>query len=149
VHTLGGTRAIETIQVGDQVLSQNTASGALTYQPVVAGFHNRPSETLRIDLGSESVVATTIHRFWRSGTGWVMARQLKPGDTLRTLGGLAQVVAVESDQAQPVFNLQVADGQSFFVGTAGALVHDNSVVEPVTAPFDAVPSLSAVVAGPK
>ncbi len=149
VHTLNGTRPIETIQVGDQVLTQNTASGALTYQPVVAVFHNRPSETLRIELSGETVVATTIHRFWKPGKGWVMARQLQPGDTLRTLGGLAQVTAVASDQVQPVFNLQVADGQSFFVGTVGTLVHDNSVVEPVTAPFDAAPELSAVFAGSK
>ena len=104
---------------------------------------------MRVDLDGESVVATTIHRFWSPGKGWVMARQLKPGDTVRTLGGLVRITAVESDQVQPVFNLQVADGQSFFVGTAGTLVHDNSVVEPVTAPFDAAPSLSSVVAGPR
>ena len=135
--------------MGDQVLTQNTTTGALTYQPVVAVFHNRPSETLRIDLEGESIVATTIHRFWRPGQGWVMARQLKPGDTVRTLGGLVLVTAVASDQVQPVFNLQVADAQSFFVGTAGTLVHDNSVLEPVTAPFDAAPSLASVVAGAK
>ena len=149
VHTLGGTRPIETLQVGDRVLTQNSATGALTYQPVVAVFHNRPSPTLRIDLEGETVVATPIHRFWKPGQGWVMARQLKPGDTVRTLGGLAHISAVASDQVQPVFNLQVADAQSFFVGTVGTLVHDNSVLQPVTAPFDAAPSLASVVAGAK
>ena len=69
-----------------------------------------------------------------------------PGDMLRTLRGLTRVAAVESDQGQPVFNLQVAANQDFFVGAAGTLAHDNSLVEPVPAPFDAAPSLASVVA---
>jgi hypothetical protein len=142
VRTLSGPRPIESIRVGDRVLTQDVRTGALGYQPVVAVFHNRPGATLRIDLGGESIVATTIHRFWKAGQGWVMARDLEPGDLLRTLGGTARVRAVEDDQVQPVFNLQVAEGGSFFVGAAGTLAHDNSLVEPVTAPFDAPPTLA-------
>ncbi len=48
VSTLDGPRTIETIQVGDRVLSQDPTTGALTFQPVVAVHHNRPSATLRI-----------------------------------------------------------------------------------------------------
>jgi hypothetical protein len=147
VRTLAGPRPIESVAMGDQVLTQDGRTGALSYQPVVAVFHNRPAETLRIDLDGEPVVATTIHRFWKAGSGWVMARDLKPGDTLRTLGGTARVRSVETDEVQPVFNLQVAQGNSFFVGRRGALVHDNSVVEPATAPFDAPPP-SLAEAGP-
>lgn len=149
VRTLAGPQAIETIKVGDQVLTQDVQSGALSYQPVLAVFHNRPGATLRIELDHESIVATTIHRFWKAGQGWVMARDLKPGDPLRTLDGTMQVRAVESDQVQPVFNLQVASGASFFVGTAGTLAHDNSLVDPVAAPFDAPPRLTTLDAGVK
>ena len=49
--------------------------------------------------------------------------------------------SVEKEQVQPVFNLQVADGESFFVGQAGVLAHDNSLVNPTPSPFDAVPEL--------
>ena len=42
-------------------------------------------------------------------------------------------------------NLEIADGRSFFVGQAGMLVHDNSLVEPTPAPFDAPPALAAKV----
>ena len=59
-----------------------------------------------------------------------MARDLKPGDVLRTLGGIATVKSVEEEQVQPVFNLQVADGESFFVGRSGVLAHDNSTINP-------------------
>jgi len=144
VRTLAGPRSIESIQVGDQVLTQDVQSGALSYQPVLAVFHNRPAATLRIEFDGESIVATTIHRFWKGGQGWVMARDLKPGDSLRTLGGTAQVQNVEDDEVQPVFNLQVAEGASFFVGKAGTLAHDNSGIQPVRAPFDAPPSLTAL-----
>ncbi|SIO13096.1 Pretoxin HINT domain-containing protein [Singulisphaera sp. GP187] len=146
VRTLAGPRPIETIQVGDQVLTQDVQTGALSYQPVLVVLHNPPGATLRIALEGElePIVATTIHRFWKAGQGWVMARDLQPGDPLRTLNGTARVQSVVTDQVQPVFNLQVAEGASFFVGAAGTLAHDNSLVKPVTAPFDAPPKLAAL-----
>ncbi len=131
VQTLTGLRPIETIRFGDEVLTQDVSSGALSYQPVVAVFHNKPNQTWKIRIGEETVVATGIHRFWKAGRGWTMARDLKPGDPIRTLGGLARVESVESDRVRPVFNLQVAGGESFLVGKQGALVHDNSLVLPV------------------
>jgi hypothetical protein len=144
VRTLEGNRPIESIRVGDQVLAQDPQSGALSFRPVVAIHHNPPNATLRVKLGDESIVATGIHRFWKSGRGWTMARDLKPGDTLRMLGGTSRVASLESDSVQPVFNLEVGGGHSFFVGAAGALVHDNSLVQPVSQPFDAEPVLSAI-----
>lgn len=144
VSTLAGSRPIESLLTGDQVLAQDTTTGRLSYQPIVAVFHNPPNQTLRVDLGDESIVVTGIHRFWKAGRGWTMARELKPGDTVRTLDGRATVRSVSTNQIQPVFNLQVAEGQSFFVGRAGTLVHDNSLIETVTDPFDAAPEFKAV-----
>jgi Pretoxin HINT domain/HEAT repeats len=144
VRTLTGTRPIESIQVGDRVLTQDARTGRLDYQPVVAAFHNPPNETLRVNAGGASVVATGIHRFWKAGHGWTMARDLKAGDVVRSLGGALAVDSVEAASTQPVYNLQVADSQSFFVGGPGLLVHDNSVVEPVSSPFDAAADPAAV-----
>ncbi len=50
---------------------------------------------------------------------------------------LASVESVEPDRVQPVFNLDVADDADFFVGKAGALVHDNTLPDPRAMPFDA------------
>jgi hypothetical protein len=141
VSTLDGPRPIESIRVGDRVLSQDTKNGALDFKPVLTVYHNPPSATLRVALGDEAVVATGIHRFWKAGKGWVMARELKPDDLVRTLGGTARVATVETAEVQPVFNLEVGENQSFFVGTQGALVHDNSLVRAVTEPFDTAPEL--------
>lgn len=147
VRTLLGPRPIESIQIGDQVLAQDVTTGALGFEPVVALYHNPPKPTLRIDLGGEVIVATPIHRFWKAGQGWAMARDLKPGDTIRRLGGTAQVVSVSEEKVQPVFNLDVAQSRSFFVGASGALVHDNSLVDPVLHPFDAPKAPAVATAG--
>jgi hypothetical protein len=112
-------------------------------------YHNPPNATYRVTLESgESIVATGIHRLWVAGKGWAMTRELKPGDVLRTLGGVAAVKSVEADRTQPVFNLQVADGESYFVGRSGVLAHDNSTINPVPEPFDAVaPTTGAASSG--
>ena len=142
VRTIDGLRPIESLRTGEDVLTQNPKTGALKYQPLVEVYHNPPNATLRIELeGDESLVATGIHRLWKAGKGWTMARELRPGDRLRTLGGMVAVKSVDADRVQPVYNLQVADGESFFVGRSGALAHDNSRINPTPEPFDAVEPL--------
>ena len=102
VHTLDGARPIEAIQVGDQVFSQDAATGALSFQPVVFVHRNPPAKTLRIRLSDgESVVCSVYHRFWRANLGWAQARELKPGDTLRHLGGIVRVDSIGPDSVQP------------------------------------------------
>jgi pretoxin HINT domain-containing protein len=136
VHTLDGPRPIESIQVGDRVLSQDPSAGVLTFEPVVAVHHNEPAPTLRIGVDGETIIATGIHRFWKAGKGWTMARELKAGDRVRVIDGVMQVRSIETDSTQPVYNLDVARNRDFFVGTKGLLVHDFSFVQPVQAPFD-------------
>ncbi|MGO9915220.1 MAG: polymorphic toxin-type HINT domain-containing protein [Isosphaeraceae bacterium] len=138
VRTIDGLRRIESLRIGDQVLTQNPKTGALKYRAVVTVFHNPPNATLRIELDNDSIVLTGIHRLWKAGQGWVMARELKAGDTLRTLGGTVEIKSIGEDRKQRVYNLQVADSESFFVGPSGVLAHDNSLINPTPEPFDAV-----------
>ena len=141
VNTMDGPRAIELVQVGDLVLSENTTSGLLEFRPVVAAHLNEPSPTLRIVFDDETIVATAIHRFWRAGNGWTMARDLKAGDRLRMVGGVVKVQSIEPAATQLVYNLDVAENRDFFVGKKGLLVHDFSFVQPVVAAFDREPDL--------
>jgi hypothetical protein len=136
VNTLSGPRKIESIAAGDRVLSQDTSTGALSFQPVLATHRNGPAETFRITLDGETIVATGIHRFWRAGKGWTMARDLKAGDRLRMIGGTVLIRSIEPGATQMVYNLSVAQNRDFLVGSAGLLVHDYSFVLPVSEPFD-------------
>jgi hypothetical protein len=142
VQTIDGPKPIESIKVGDQVLSQGTVTGQLGFQPVLATHRNQPTATLRVTVDGETVVATGIHRFWKAGKGWTMARELKAGTRLRTIGGTADVQSIETEKSQPVYNLDVEGNRDFFVGTTGLLVHDFSFVQPVIEPFDRRPELA-------
>ncbi|WP_406698287.1 polymorphic toxin-type HINT domain-containing protein [Singulisphaera sp. Ch08] len=139
VHTLSGIQPIESLNEGDQVLTQNMKTGALGYKPILVVHRNPPSPTYRIALGDETVISSYFHRFWKAGQGWIMARDLTVGDKVRTLGGLVRVQSIATSDVQPVFNLDVADDADFFVGRQGALVHDNTVPDFRQTPFDASP----------
>lgn len=136
VQTPAGPRPIESLKVGDRVLTQSTASGSLNFRPILAAHRHPGLATSRVRLGGEAVATTPVHRFWVAGRGWVMARDLKPGDPVRTLGGVAAVESVEPSGTEPVYNLDVADDADFFVGPAAALVHDNTLPDPRLVPFD-------------
>jgi len=137
VRTLTGLEPIESLKVGDQVLTQSSKTGALSYKPILVVHHNPPSKTYNISLGKETIVSSYFHRFWKAGAGWVMARDLKEGDRIRTLNGTVKVTAIEEGKVVPVFNLDVADDADFFVGNLGALAHDNTVPNLRELPFDA------------
>jgi len=136
VQTLSGPRAIETLAVGDLVLTQSTATGALGYQPILVTHHNPPSGTFRIKLGDDEIVSSDFHRFWVARRGWVMARNLQAGDPVRTLGGVVPVESVTAGKTELVYNLDVAEDADFFAGKAAALVHDNTLPDPRLVPFD-------------
>ena len=145
VRMLEGARPIESIRVGDRVLTQDIKTGALGYHPVTVIHHNPPSPTFLVKVGGDTIVSSPFHRFWVVGRGWVMARDLKGGETLRLLDGPARVESVETGPVQLVFNLDVAEAHDFFAGAAAALVHDNTLPEIRLEPFDAVPELTATV----
>jgi Pretoxin HINT domain len=144
VQTLNGPRNIESIAVGDRVLSQHTTTGVLSFQPVLATHLTGPAETFRISLAGETIVATGIHRFWKAGKGWTMARDLKAGDRLRMLGVVATIDSIERGATQMVYNLNVALNRDFLVGSAGLLVHDYGFVFPVSEPFDRVTNAAPI-----
>jgi tetratricopeptide (TPR) repeat protein len=142
VQTSSGLRKIETLAVGDRVLSQHASSGELSFQPVLATTVRGGAETFRISIEGETIVATGIHRFWKAGNGWTMARDLKRGDRLRMINGTASVQSIQPDVVQNVYNLSVAQNSDFMIGNAGILVHDVGFVQPANEPFDRQTSTS-------
>jgi hypothetical protein len=148
VRTLDGRKPIETLRVGDQVLTLDTATGALSFQSVVVVHHNPPAETLKVALDNgETLTASIYHRFWRVGKGWAMARELKAGEVVRTLAGPSRVKAVEPGPFAPLFNLDVDRTRTFFVGDKDVLVHDNRLPDPRETPFDSPTAIAASPSG--
>ena len=148
VWTLTGPSAIENIKPGDQVLAQNPRSGELAFKPVLAPTELKPSERIKIGLGSDTITATRGHPFWVCGEGWKMAKELKAGQRLHTVSGaatidgLAQLPPAERWETADnlSYNLIVDDFHTYFVGEQKVLVHD--ILYSFDAPTGPLPGLA-------
>lgn len=133
VWTESGLRPIETLQPGDQVLSQDPDSGDLCFKSVLTTTEREPTPIVRIRANGENVSATKGHPFWHTGNGWRMAKFLNTGDLLHGLHGSWPIESVEELPPQAAFNLIVDGYGTYFVGQTGLLVHDNTFRQPTTA----------------
>jgi hypothetical protein len=140
VWTDDGPLPIERVRVGDRVLSQDPDTGELTYKLVVDTTVRPPSESVRLGLGDEEVVATLGHPLWVVGEGWVMAKELRVGDRLHSVSGGASIDYIEKGPKSEAHNLVVEGFNTYFVGKQRVLVHDNCPRRPTDAK---VPGLRA------
>lgn len=119
-----GMKAIESVMVGDTVLSRNVESGELCWKPVLRATTRPPEATYEIDVDGEQLKCTSGHLFWVSGAGWKKASELKPADILHAAEEPRVVSSIRESETAPTFNLQVADNSNYFVGKAMILTHD-------------------------
>lgn len=124
VWTASGRMPIETIRVGDVVLSQDIESGELAYKPVLRTTIRPMERLVKIRVGNESFETSGGHLFWVSGQGWSRARELESGHSLHAIEGAVPVMAVESGAEAQTYNLVVADFNTYVVGTGKILSHD-------------------------
>ncbi len=134
VYCESGPQPIESVRPGDRVLSQNPNTGELAFKLVQNVTVRPPSKLRKITLGGSEIVTTLGHPFWVNGTGWKMAKELEPEQNLHTLTGAAAIVKVEElPNPDRAYNLVVADYNTYFVGSANVLVHDNIYRQPTLA----------------
>jgi hypothetical protein len=133
VHTSLGPVAIETVKVGDMVAAKSTYGDEVRLQPVLQTFESLEKAVVRVDVripdGSiESIVCTTEHPFHVDGRGWIGARSLAIDDRVQLLDGRrSTIVGVTAlMETATVFNFEVADDHTYFVGTSGIWVHNSS-----------------------
>jgi len=127
VWTMHGLLPIEKIKVGDMVLSQDVDSGEVKFKPVLRTTVRPASKLVRATIGGETFQMSGGHLVWAAGTGWTKARQLKSGAALHTLTGVTVASTVEYGVTAETYNLIVADYNTYFVGQAKLLSHDNTI----------------------
>ena len=132
VWTSTGPMAIEKIKPGETVLSQDPQTGELAYKAVLATTYRPPSPLVEVKLGTSTIRGTRGHPYWVSGEGWQMAKQLKAGQMLHTVNGPVRIESAQPTDEEECFNLIVADFNTYFVGDAKVLVHDNTLRSPNT-----------------
>lgn len=96
--------------------------------PVTGKFRHveRDLLKLRLEGANHELLVTRSHPlFSEDAGGWVRAGQLTIGETLRTADGIIRIVDVERLPTETeVFNLEVAVGNSFYVGDDGVWAHN-------------------------
>jgi Flp pilus assembly pilin Flp len=131
VATGDGLRPIETIREGDLLLSRDESTGVIDLRPVVKRYvtPHQPVIELRLDTadGGETLHATPGHRFWVTGDGWRSAEDLSVSGGLWVSSGEPVHLGlpiVPSVEYATVYNFEVADYHTYFVGRHGVWVHN-------------------------
>ncbi|MBA8737071.1 hemagglutinin repeat-containing protein, partial [Chromobacterium violaceum] len=131
VLTDKGLKAIETFVGGELVWSRSDQTGEYGFQPVVAHKATQDQAIYRVvvedEIGRQETFRTTAeHPFWLKDQGWLKASLLQTGMILVDHAGqpLTVVSQVEEDETEIVFNIQVAQFQTYHVGELGVWVHN-------------------------
>lgn len=148
VETEDGLRAIETIEAGERVLALDERTGEQGFYLVSHTTIRERQPVIALELmgddETELVEATGEHPFWVRDHGWVEARHLERGDEVFTSrGGWIRIGGgTWLDREQTVYNLDVEDADTYFVGETGAWVHNLCPYD--VSRFDDLASRSAV-----
>lgn len=133
IWTINGQTAIETVRIGDLVLSRSQDTGELAYKPVVKTSIRPRSQLIKLSIDGETIETSGGHLFWVSGEGWMRSRELKPGMILHGASGPARIESVEPGETAETYNVVVADFNTYFVGDSKVFSHDNTVRQPTRA----------------
>lgn len=131
IQTETGMRPIESIRIGDNVVSQDIETGEISLKPVVRTSHRPPSITCKIVLVSDETIQATLgHHWWVVGKGWTKTKDLETGMHIRTASGSAEIAKLEDAEETTTYNISVADHHSFFVGKDRLLSFDSRELTP-------------------
>jgi RHS repeat-associated protein len=132
ITTREGLRPIEEVKEGDEVLSRDAETGELGWKPVVRTFVTPEAAVLEVTLRAEDDTRETLgvtpeHPFWMEGKGWTEARELEPGSRILTPheAWLTTESVAETLARTTVYNFEVADSHTYFVGIRQAWVHNS------------------------
>ncbi len=135
VHTAEGLQAIETVEVGDLILSRDEIAGETALKPVVALINGSERQIWEVTVETidaegtarRETVGTTDEHPWRLvGGDWRETAELEPGDQLVTADGrqAAVVSAIPTGRIERTYNLEVEGFHTYFVGEAAMWVHN-------------------------
>ena len=127
ILTAMGLKAIETIQAGEQVIATNPDTFHTEEKKVVETYINKTSCIVQISIQDEVICTTMNHPFYVKGQGFVSAGKLSIGDEIMNVsGGSYPVECVEFEEKQEtVYNFQVEDYHTYYVGEGSVLVHND------------------------
>ncbi len=133
-----GRLAVETLSGAEVLRSRSSIDGQEAAKPLTLTLQRLTSELIALEVTgdggrTERFVTTPNHPFFVLDRGWVPAAKLTAGQHLSTVDGegaeLTAVSPFQADEPVRVYNLEVADFHSYFVGDLGLWVHNPRCVE--------------------
>jgi len=132
---------IALLRVGDRVLSRNEQTGEMAFKQVLKCFehYNKAVRLLEYIYDNnpkltDSHIVTLEHPYWVEGKGWVKMADLKVGDKLITHNQTtATVTKMEDCHLTCVYNIEVEDFNTYFVGDFPSIWVHNCTDTPVDA----------------
>ena len=137
VMAVAGMVAIEKIKSGDKVISTDPETMETSPKTVLETYIREVTTLVHLTVNGEEIVTTVDHPFYIKNQGFIKAGELIVGDELLDVNGnvlLVENFAVElTDEPTTVYNFQVEDFHTYYVGKNGILVHNadySTVVTP-------------------
>ena len=128
ISTEYGKKVIECIREGELVWAQDENTGEKTLKKVLHTFINETYELVHVQIQGEIISSTPGHPYYIAGKGWVCAQSLKPGDRVFFKNGcMEEIQSVEIERTEKpvkVYNFEVEDFHTYFVGENEVLVHN-------------------------
>ncbi len=126
--TAAGLVAIENIKAGDKVISTNPETLETDEKPVLETYVRKVDKLVHLTINGEEIVTTDNHPFYVQGRGFIDAGNLLVGDKLISVNGEDLTVddcyIEECEVSTTVYNFQVEDYHTYFVGENKVWVHN-------------------------
>ena len=108
-------------------------TGEATEKKVVSTSVNKVNRLIELEINSEIIRCTETHPFQVKGKGWIDACNLVPGDVVYTkdwnTATVNSIGLLEMEEPVDVFNFEVEDCHTYFVGNSLLLVHNGGCTD--------------------
>ena len=133
VATEDGQKRIDEIEVGDKVWAYDIYTGETELKEVLTVYIKDQNEILHLHTSCGDINTTTNHPFYVIDKGWVAAGDLIVGDEVYLIDGstafIKEFELEKLDEPIKVYNLEVDDYHTYFVGNMSILVHNKYDIE--------------------
>ena len=138
VLALNGLKRIEDIVAGDKIMAADPDTFEVAERTVLETYVRQVDKLVHITVNGEEIVTTDNHPFYVQGRGFINAGNLLVGDKLISVNGDDLIIEdyyIElTEEPVSVYNFQVEDFHTYFVGDCAVWVHNNNKACPVPEP---------------
>jgi len=132
VLTVDGCRPVESLLLGDEVITGDPHSGRQMIHPVGAHFRHTVPVVLRLTVQGTQISCSPEHPFWTAASGWRKAADLSAGDVLVGVDGARRPISTitRREGTFTVYNIEVDGLHTYHVSDLHLLVHNKAMQIP-------------------